>query len=1531
MTFDGSTTMMESGVHNGLVRTLSAWIDPYASGDAGGYYQPILDSNDELNAGMYGSGFGLDNGLIKVRLDGLGMWNTGVPVQLNTWQQITLTFNGSIAKLYVNDILKASTAYTADPNNLAGKNYRIGWGQSGSDTSTRTFFDGQILDLQIYDRVTPIADPNVYCWDTQTTAGHQGGNGTWDSTGTNVDWSDGDGTTLTAWPAGSTDKTAAFATDSGNASWNISVTGNPTPLAIDFGDENGYSTDPYTLSGGTLGVGTGGITAYYSGAISAPVTLRGAQTWDAETGATLTVGGNINTSGYSLAFSGNGTTYVSGNISGNGSLTQQGGGATYLAGTVTTTGGVVQNGTGSLTLLGSGSALGPVSINQGTLVVGNGTTTTTSATSTSTAIGNGTTLDVKSGTYTMPGVSVGHDSQVGFIMLEGAGTLTSTAAITMGFNQGSASLVAQNNSVLNGGTNTLDMGTANASSVYVDLKNNARATFGNVNVASSNYYHDGQGSYAVLEVDDNASLSVSSTLTVGGYAGNTTLPAKLNGQLYQSGGTVAAKYVILGNDTADASDTLVGVYNLCGGTLQTAQISQGTRSASDYPGVAYFNFHGGTLAYNGTTSQSDFISLRANLASTVDIYEGATINSGTQSVTVSQPLLAPTGNGVASIDISGLSNPNQTYVVPPWVYISGGGGSGATAVATLDPVTHTVNGILVTNPGSGYTSTPTVQLIRTYDAIQTASAAKITMRANSVYSGGLTKIGAGSLSLTAASTYTGPTTIDAGTLFVSNTTGSGTGTDSVIVNSTLGGTGAIAGPVTVNASGSLAPGINGIGTLTVNNTLALSGTTVMEINKTTGTCDKIAGISTVTFGGTLTVMKLAGTLAAGDSFTLFSAAAYAGNFTTLNLPALAAGLRWDTSTLKTNGSIKVVVDAYPTVASPAACTLALDGKTAQLTVLGADDGGEPNLKYTWTVTSVPSGALSPTFSANGTNVAKNATVTFYQACTYNFTVAIADQLSQTVTSATSINVIQMPVTLAIGPSGAGLFSTTGTDQFGKPLTPATPFAWPTIGITAQRSGNSLHLYQTGTSDDLIPSYLAADLANLTFTGADDVAATLTIDESDGDLLMQTGGTVAFSGGAQDADAGNVLLLVGTSGDDNAVIGAAQIALNGWTPVAYANVRYFGFDLSGGTNSLLIDHATLNLNQDNAISAGTNVTIDGGILDLNTKTDTIGNLTLKSGSIVNGTIYANAYKIESGTVTAAITGPGDLQKTTTGLATTGVVNTSNVSVEAGQLTATSISTGTLTIGAGSIVTITPIPGGPLAANSTLTPLATRALRPTLRKPIAESTTAYTTIAPSSSTATITIAAEPLAASSTVLATPVPVSIEVASVLASSNSSSKTVLDVAAAPTAIVADIATQVSLTDSTSTILIGTAINRHRLQSPVYSWIDSTALNKIIEGGLQQSLTTSDGNITSKSILDSLSDELLSHVSKFAKHSTIPTINIRSAHLAALQTYSRWSYLDTEADFDIGRHVRAGKHSNQFEKAIDKVLAEEEDAIPALL
>jgi hypothetical protein len=78
----------------------------------------------------------------------------------------------------------------------------------------------------------------------------------------------------------------------------------------------------------------------------------------------------------------------------------------------------------------------------------------------------------------------------------------------------------------------------------------------------------------------------------------------------------------------------------------------------------------------------------------------------------------------------------------------------------------------------------------------------------------------GTVNLNATSTYTGPTSIDAHTVFVNaaNATGSG----AVTMNSgTLRGTGSIAGALTVNG-GTVAPGTTATpGALTVNNSVAL--------------------------------------------------------------------------------------------------------------------------------------------------------------------------------------------------------------------------------------------------------------------------------------------------------------------------------------------------------------------------------------------------------------------------------------------------------------------------------------------------------------------------------------------------------------------------------------------------------------------------------------------------------------------------------------------------------------------------------------
>jgi autotransporter-associated beta strand protein len=82
-------------------------------------------------------------------------------------------------------------------------------------------------------------------------------------------------------------------------------------------------------------------------------------------------------------------------------------------------------------------------------------------------------------------------------------------------------------------------------------------------------------------------------------------------------------------------------------------------------------------------------------------------------------------------------------------------------------------------------------------------------------SGIVTKQATGKLTLTAASTYSGATNVNAGTLIAANSTGSATGSGPVNVapGATIGGGGSIAGSVALNSGAHLAPGIS-IGSVT---------------------------------------------------------------------------------------------------------------------------------------------------------------------------------------------------------------------------------------------------------------------------------------------------------------------------------------------------------------------------------------------------------------------------------------------------------------------------------------------------------------------------------------------------------------------------------------------------------------------------------------------------------------------------------------------------------------------------------------------
>ncbi len=203
-------------------------------------------------------------------------------------------------------------------------------------------------------------------------------------------------------------------------------------------------------------------------------------------------------------------------------------------------------------------------------------------------------------------------------------------------------------------------------------------------------------------------------------------------------------------------------------------------------------------------------------------------------------------------------------------------------------------------------------------------------------SGGLTKIGAGTVYLNGANTYTGTTLVSAGT---------------------LGGTGIIAGPVTVSATGTLAPGAS-VGTLTVNNNVTLGGTTLMEVSRNGGvpTSDLLSVSGNLAYGGTLTVVvNSTNALAYNDTFNLFDWGTRNGTFTTINLPA---GYFWDTSQLNVNGTIRVTGVTPPKV-NPARVS------GGNLILTGA--GGPPGASYTWLTSSNVAAPLS-TWITNSTGV-----------------------------------------------------------------------------------------------------------------------------------------------------------------------------------------------------------------------------------------------------------------------------------------------------------------------------------------------------------------------------------------------------------------------------------------------------------------------------------------------------------------------------------------------------------------------------------
>lgn len=439
-----------------------------------------------------------------------------------------------------------------------------------------------------------------------------------------------------------------------------------------------------------------------------------------------------------------------------------------------------------------------------------------------------------------------------------------------------------------------------------------------------------------LRFTGNKSLSSSITVFAGTFDlnGNTATVPNAGNMINLGGGTAGTSaHLALGlggvisfasGGTASLTTTASDIgHTVSGGTLN---LTNGTRTFTVANGAAAIDLEVSSVIANGsgtgnlTKSNNGLLRLSGD-----NTYTGVTRVTGGGTLEFNS--VADGGNSSALGASSNAAGNLQILNASGISYIGGNASTDRLIQVgdntNADTITVSANGsgaIQFTNTGSltyGTSGqTRTLVLSGSNEASNTLAAKIDNNGAGAI---GVTKSGSGTWILSGAdNTYTGATTVSAGTLLV-NGNSNGSSAFTVADGATLGGIGSIAGSVTVNSGGILSPGqstgLLSVGSLSLANG-SFSGFELFSNTSRGTTFDAVNVTGSLAYGGTLVISLDTATAVIGD-YDLFNFASQAGTFSAINFltPGSAGTFNHSTGVL--------TVSAIPEPSAVAFLTLTL--------------------------------------------------------------------------------------------------------------------------------------------------------------------------------------------------------------------------------------------------------------------------------------------------------------------------------------------------------------------------------------------------------------------------------------------------------------------------------------------------------------------------------------------------------------------------------------------------------------------------------